>query len=79
MDGPGGRYTGLNESDRERQLLYDLTCGILKNWTYRNRVQTGAWQRWEGGGDGKMGEDGQKVQTSGYKINKLRERNGDYN
>ena len=32
-----------------------------------------------GWGDGKMGEDGQKVQTSGYKINKLRERNGDYN
>ena len=35
MDGHGGYYAKLNKSDRERQILYDITY----MWTLKNTKQ----------------------------------------
>ena len=64
MDGLWGHYTKWNKSERERQILYHLTyMWNLRKRTDRCREQIGGCQRQEVG-VGKIGEGGQKVQTS---------------
>ena len=68
MDGPCGHYATWSKSDRERQILYDLThiwnvktnkqTQTNKKRAHRYREQIGACQRW---GVGRMGEGDQKV------------------
>ena len=73
MEGLWGCYSKWNKPDRERHILYALTYiwnlnKQTKNQAHKYREQIGGW-----GGVavvGKMGEGGQKVQTSSYKINK---------
>ena len=63
MDGPRVYYTKWNKSDRERQILYDITylwnlkknqlMNVTKNkYTYRYRKQTSSYQGGEGNGEG---------------------------
>ena len=60
-----------NQTEKdEYHVISQITCGILKNkktQTHAYREQIGSCQRW-GLGAGKMGEGGQKVQISSYKI-----------
>ena len=84
MDGPWGHYAEWNKSDKERKILYDLTLYVQSKKAEWYRKQIGDCQR-PGGqvglGRHEMGEGGQKVQTSTYKINKFWEYNiqlGDY-
>ena len=73
MDGPRGHYATGNKSDRERHIPYDLTYmwNLKKNKTSSWIQRTDWWLPEVGGSEGgKMGEGGQKVQTSSYKINK---------
>ena len=64
-----------NKSNRERQIPYDLTyMWNVKKQTNKHKLidtenklvvaRSGGWEL------GKMGEVGQKIQTSSYKINK---------
>ena len=70
MNGPWGHYTKWNQSDKERQILYDLTYiwNLSKNKQTKNKLieHTGGCQRQGVGEVGKTGEGGQKVQTSSY-------------
>lgn len=79
-DGPRGYCVEWNKSDREREiLLYDLTYINLKKKSNNNKtklidtnnklVDT---KRGQEGGRGHWwnGLSGQKIQSSGYKINK---------
>ena len=64
MDGLGGHYAKLNKSDRERQILYDVTyMWHLKKYnklvnitkqkqTHRSREQASGYQWGEGRGEG---------------------------
>ena len=58
MDGPSGYYARWNKSDREKQILHDITYVeskkhdklvniIKKKQTHRYREQTSGYQRWE--------------------------------
>ena len=58
--------------------MISLICGIIKRNSNnqkarvikKNQEQTGGCQRWGGRVEvGKMGEEGQEIQTSSYKIN----------
>ena len=64
MDGPWGHYAKWNKSDKERQILYELTYiwNLKKknHQTHRYREQTDGCQRWGGGRGGEMGEGGQR-------------------
>ena len=76
MDGPWGHYAKWNKLDRKGQIPYDLTCGILKtkwnktkeNKTHRYREHIGGCLRQGVVGWYEMGESGQKIWTSSYKI-----------
>lgn len=60
------------KSQRKRQTLFDLTYIVnLKNKKRNSQIQRIDWWLLKGGGwrVGKMGEGGQKVQTSSYKVN----------
>ena len=71
MDGLGGCYAKWNKLDKERQILYDITCmlNLKSEFIEKNRlvVARSGGGKWE---VGEMGEGCQKVQTSRYKINK---------
>ena len=71
-DGPQGCYAKWNNSDTERQRLYDLTYMISKNIENSLVVARGR---------GEMGEGCLKVYIPSYKVNKSWECNaqhGDY-
>ena len=68
MDEPWGHYAKWNKSDRERQIFHLYVECKTKSQTHRYREQIGGCQRW--GVADEMGESGQKIQTSSYKINK---------
>ena len=64
---------------KERQILYDFQCGILKK-KKKPVIDRTDWWLPETGRD-EMGEGSQKVQNSNYKISKSRGCNvqhGDY-
>ena len=71
MNGPWGHYAKWNKSDRERQILYDITyMWKLKNnlsLDIEKRLMVARGREWA---LGEMGERGQKVQTWSYKISK---------
>ena len=64
MDGLGGHYAEWNKSDRERQILYDITYIDMwnlkrqhmnitkKKQPHRYREQTSGYQWGEGRGEG---------------------------
>ena len=76
VDGPWSHYTKWNKSDRERQILYDLTY----MWDLRNKnkkqsklIEKGirlVVTSGRGLGEGELQDSGQKIQTASYKVNK---------
>ena len=59
-----------NKSDRERQILHDLTYmwNLKKAKLIKTESRVVVTRGW-GKGDEKWGDVGQRVQTSSYKIN----------
>ena len=83
MDRPGRHYAMRRKSDRERQILYDLTyMQNLKTTTTTTKAshQTHmsfyeirlAVTRGKGLGEEELEQVGQNVQTLSYKINKYK-------
>ena len=74
MDGPWGLYVKWNKSDQEKYHIISLICGIQhktkKQSTVKQPKQNRLMVSREKGWVDVMGERGQKVQTSNYKINK---------
>ena len=67
MDGHWGHYVKWNKSNREREILYPTYIWNLKKKKLKdteNRLVVAS------GGSGQMGEGGQEVQTSSYKVKK---------
>ena len=70
MDASWGYYAKWNKSDRERQILYDLTY----MWNLEKMNSRKQWVDWllPGAEDqDKWGDFCQRVQTSSYKIDKF--------
>ena len=73
MDGLGGCYAKWNKLDKERQILYDITCMLNLKYTktseynkkeaHRSRERTSGY-RW---GDGRRGQ----IKGKGIKRYKL--------
>ena len=74
MNGPGAHYVKWNKSNRERQVLSN--CTYMWNLKQNKTKLIDTQKRlvvFRGGEQsmGKMGDRGQKVQISSYKISKL--------
>ena len=70
MDLEGIRLSEISQTEKYKYCIILLIHGIFqKNHAYRYGEQIGGCQSW-GLGVGEMGEGGQKVQASSYKINK---------
>ena len=64
MDRTWGHYAKRNNSVRERQILYDVTCMLnlktkQENW-FIETEQVGGCHRWEAG-NGELGKGGRNV------------------
>ena len=66
MDGPWGHYEISQKDKCELTFMWNLKNKTLSSYI-KNRLVVARGKGW---GVGEMGEGGQKVQTSSYKINK---------
>ena len=69
MNGPWGHYAKWNKSDRERQVLYDLTYISNQNFFLKTELKDIDWWFWGWGRVGvvnEMGEGGQASREPSY-------------
>ena len=68
MDGPWRDYAGTSEIEKDENCNFTFVWNqknIHKNWPHSSREQ---WLQGQGIGRGKMGECGQNIQPSSYKV-----------